>query len=544
MLPRSPVLVFAALLLAMPVAAKDDSAADEELLRSAGQPVDGRGLLEFFRRRSLRALDREQVAKWIQQLGDDDFEVREKASQELVAVGVPARELLTEAVRSPDLERAARARRCLKQLKKAATPEVVAAAARQLARKRPVGATAVLLAAVPGVEGAEATEAVTGALAVLGFREGRPNPALLAAVHDHSGARRAAAAEVLCRAGGRAERRAVRPLLTDDDLQVRRRAAVALLEARDKEAIPVLIELVDLLPLNQGWPLEERLLLVAGESAPQVALDDSHTARRKWRDAWRGWWKRHGDELDLAKVDWTRRLLGYTLIVESNRVREVDASGKVRWSINGLLRPTDARVVGKDRVLIAEGRGGNVSERTFDNKVLWRKTVPGTVIALDRQRDGTTFIATRNRIVEFDRDGKEILSLSLPRVIPTAACRLRDGQFLVANRLGQVMRVDRTGKEVRSVALGVRLMYGSRIQPLPGGHFLMPLYYDNRVVEFDADGKAVWEVPAVRPMSAQRLPNGHVLITSRYTRVVEVDRAGKEVWSARDASMPIRAWRR
>ena len=66
----------------------------------------------------------------------------------------------------------------------------------------------------------------------------------------------------------------------------------------------------------------------------------------------------------------------------------------------------------------------------------------------------------------------------------------------------------------------------------------MPHNAEGKVVEYDAKGKAVWEVPFEQPIAAVRLPNGNTLITSMNPGIgaVEVDRAGTEVWSFRHSS--------
>jgi hypothetical protein len=74
----------------------------------------------------------------------------------------------------------------------------------------------------------------------------------------------------------------------------------------------------------------------------------------------------------------------------------------------------------------------------------------------------------------------------------------------------------------------------------------MPQTWMNKVVEFDADGKAVWEASVPQPVSASRLANGHTLIASHQwpPKVLEVDRSGKVVWEYQPGSRPIRAKRR
>ena len=55
----------------------DEPSSDEKLLRDAGVPVDGDGLLTFFRQRTLSEADTKQIGDLIRRLGADDFDDRE-----------------------------------------------------------------------------------------------------------------------------------------------------------------------------------------------------------------------------------------------------------------------------------------------------------------------------------------------------------------------------------------------------------------------------------------------------------------------------------
>ena len=86
---------------------------------------------------------------------------------------------------------------------------------------------------------------------------------------------------------------------------------------------------------------------------------------------------------------------------------------------------------------------------------------------------------------------------------------------------------------------------GGRLDVLSNGHVLIPEMNNNRVVEYDADGKVVWEAAAQQPIAAVRLPNGHTLVTSySQHRAVELNRAGKEVWEYKTTTRVTRAFRR
>ena len=69
---------------------------------------------------------------------------------------------------------------------------------------------------------------------------------------------------------------------------------------------------------------------------------------------------------------------------------------------------------------------------------------------------------------------------------------------------------------------------GGRIDVLPNGHVLVPQMSQNKVIEYNAEGKPVWEATVEQPIAAVRLPNGHTLVTSlNQHRAVELDRGGR-----------------
>jgi PQQ-like domain len=69
-----------------------------------------------------------------------------------------------------------------------------------------------------------------------------------------------------------------------------------------------------------------------------------------------------------------------------------------------------------------------------------------------------------------------------------------------------------------------------RVRQLGAGSILAAQLDNNRVVEYDTDGKEIWSVVAPSPWSAERLANGDTLIGCSSRGVREVDAAGKTVW--------------
>ena len=68
---------------------------------------------------------------------------------------------------------------------------------------------------------------------------------------------------MLCRAKVASQKEAVRKLLGDPDAGVRLQVGMALARASERDAVPVLIELLGQLPQTQGWQVEDFLFRLA-----------------------------------------------------------------------------------------------------------------------------------------------------------------------------------------------------------------------------------------------------------------------------------------
>jgi hypothetical protein len=530
-------------------------ATDEQVLKENKIPADGPGLLEFFRRHIVQSADEDRIKTLIRQLGDDDFNRREEASLQLNAVGLPARSFLLKAASDLDAEIAHRAKECLKRLDEGTAATVVGAAVRTLAKLKPDGAAEALLAYLPSAADETLAEEVRLALAGLAAGNGKADSVLAVALTDHSALKRAAAAFALGRAKVTDRLPAVRKLLQDADPAVRYRTALALAAARQKEALPALIGMLDKLSSADAGRAEELLYRVADEktappSPPSPSVIGGTTgndgaARRK---IWQEWWDANGAKVDADRMENAARTLGYTLVVllDQGRVFELDSANHPRLQFDRLDFPLDAQLLPDDHLLVAEHNGNRVTERNGKNEIVWEKRIEGPLSA-QRLPNGNTFIASRSQLIEVDREGKETSSIDRPNgELIMKAKKLTNGDIAVITQLGTnrfVLLTDK-GHEIRS--FNVDLKYsGGRIEVLPNGNLLLPEAGDNRVVERDKSGNVVWEVAAEQPIAAVRLPNGHTLITSMSEhRAVEVDREGKEVWEYRQDTRVTRAFRR
>jgi len=274
------------------------------------QRTDGATLLEEFRKRTLTSGDLERIETLIRKLGDKSFRIREQAMADLTAYGNAVVPRLREVTRGGDLERRLRAERCLAAIVKQDRRALPPVAARLLALRKPPGAVETLLGFLPWADDDRLAGEVHKALTTVAVRDGKADPALVRALGDVLPSRRAIAAEILVSVADSGHRAAVRKLLVDPDPTVRLAVAVALVYARERDTVPVLIDLASELPPGQARHAEELLERLAGARAPALRRPDDEMSRKIYRAAWQAWWKEHGAAVNLAQLEntWMRKI--------------------------------------------------------------------------------------------------------------------------------------------------------------------------------------------------------------------------------------------
>jgi hypothetical protein len=124
--------------------------------------------------------------------------------------------------------------------------------------------------------------------------------------------------------------------------------------------------------------------------------------------------------------------------------------------------------------------------------------------------------------------------------------RLPDGMtMIVESGPARIIEVDQAGQLRKQIPLKVEHPHphtDTRLaRKLETGHYLVAHEGANKIVrEYDGTGKVVWEYPAnSKVYSAIRLKNGNTLIgTGDGHRVIEVNSAGKIVWSVEEKELP------
>jgi hypothetical protein len=140
-------------------------------------------------------------------------------------------------------------------------------------------------------------------------------------------------------------------------------------------------------------------------------------------------------------------------------------------------------------------------------------------------------------VVEVTQTGRTIFQYRGQQQVVNSAQRLpgnltliaeggEQPQIIIVNALGQTQRripVATQAKDPKS-----QISFARAAAP---GRILVTLPADRRIREYNLEGKILWEwVAPQRPAHAVRLPSGHILVSLRGDRLVEITRAGKIVW--------------
>jgi HEAT repeat protein len=421
---------------------------DRPLLRNAGFATDTAALLRFLHIHSRADIRPERIRELVRLLGSDDFDEREKASEELAAIGPPALVPLRKAVgRRADPEVVRRARTCLKAIERRDRPALCLAAVRLLVKRRPARAAAALLRYLPSAADETAEEGVVRGLADLAGKSGKVDPVFLSALKDTAPARRAIAACLVGRVGNAGQRAAVRRLLKDDSPLVRLRAAQGLLAGQDRAALPVLATLLDQPDTAIAWQAEELLRWAAGESAPDAVVGAGAAGeRKKCRLAWETWLRGPKGKPDLAQRLRAGRP-GLFLVYEvsagerwSHRLALYGCDGVARWRLRVPGTIADLHLLPGNQVLLAEDGSvaRRITTRDLAGKVVWQRAMQLChPLACQRLVGGHTLVATTRGAVELAADGRQVFvhdpqrNRSTP-IIVLGVVRLPAGDLLYA----------------------------------------------------------------------------------------------------------------
>ena len=444
---------------------------------------------------------------------------------------------------------------------------MAAAAVRAVLKLKPEGAAGALIGFLPVADTEVVADAIRESLVSLAVRDGKADPALVAALTDKSAVRRAAAYVALTEGGPTSERIRIKDaypklkeaVLADTDPESKFIGLWSLaLTTREKEFIPALIGLIPKLPRGRIWQLEDLLLVMAGSHPKDGRFLKSEESLVKSRDAWLGWWKEKGEKLDLVKFAYKPRIKGFTDIIEMDnrgynqgRIVSLGPDLKEKWRITAANFPTDMRVAPNGNVWVVEMNNGQITERDTSGKVLTTRTAFQQPLNIDLLPDGGMIVVCRNQILQWDKEGKQVWAHQRPNYDIMAGRRLPNGETIFVTTQFQGVngfRLNEKGEDAKKNHQFGRIQQLQSMDVIGEDRVLVCEW--NRVAEYDLKtGKEVWkhDCPQNSAQSCQRLPNGNTLISLlNQNQVIEVDPNGEVVWEyqAKDGLRVGRAYRR
>ena len=268
---------------------------DEEILKKAKlSETDGAKLIEYLRQRTLTETEQARIASIIKRFGADDFEERVVATEEIESYGSAAVGPLKAATKDNDAEVAYRARVALKKIETVPHSAVASAAVRAVAKLKPEGAAAALIGFLPLADDETVADVIREALVGLAVgKDGKADPALLAALFDSSSIRRAASYVALIQGGSSKETIRIKDaypkvreaVLKEADVETKFVGLWSLATTtREKEYVSELVALIPTLPLgricNSRTSAQDRRQSTAGPTLPQIPRVARENPRR------------------------------------------------------------------------------------------------------------------------------------------------------------------------------------------------------------------------------------------------------------------------
>ncbi len=494
------------------------AAADDQNLPST--PAAAAALL-----RNLAACTSAQWNGWVQELGADEFAVREVAMQRLLQLPTIPRNEWMKLLSTAPPEQRWRLQRVLDRHESEST-QLYRTALQLISQDPKALQDDDWLAAAIVLERADLRDEYVA------FLRQQVTPALMpkfrAAASDARLASRLAAAVVLSRSTEPGDQALVAKLFRDANDEVAFLTAQGVAQGGGVRALPVLIRLLDSTQVEIRSASATWLAGLTGQEfdySPHSPAAERQAAISRWRDwlagpgataviqppqrmAVQGRGSLHGhtliatggmgkiSELNVqGQVVWQRsmqswnaeKLPGGNVLIAShweNRVLEVDDRGNMLWQMEG-VNAIRAKPLPSGRVLIADFGGHRVVEADRRGAIVWSHATPDQCFDAERLVSGNTIFACPNLIREVAPNGSSVR------------------QWTVEGRINS-------------------------LQVLPSGRLLTANYGQGRVVELDEQGQVVWEHKIARPSDAFRLPGGRTLITTA-EEIVEIDLQGRQI---------------
>jgi hypothetical protein len=542
--------------------AKEDAKFLADAKLTADDPV---GLVKYFRTRTLSEEDLTKIKAVIQRMGDEDFEVRVKASKEAEAFKIAAiGPLRHAAISDPDPEVQYRALETLRRIENVSHAMVAAAATRALVKLKHAEATGVLLGFLPMADSVMVEDEIRIGLKTLAIQNQKADAVLVEGLKNPNAVRRAAAASALIEASFEQNalqdevRALVVPMLkSEKDSEGKFRVAfLYATKGRNPDAVMSLVETMPDLSRGRIWQVEDILLQLAGSKTPKVKLGPDRTALEKGRDDWLKWMKETLKPEDYAAFNYQPKTEGklHLLMLDQNgymaKIVELGPDLRQRWKVSGIYAPADFEFLPNGKLEYFESNYSRMTEVDLKTGARTQKQLPASQpLSMQRLDNGHLLVATRNAVMEYDAAMKQVSAWGRNNGDVLYAGKRRSGPVVVlVQNSPNLLRLDDKFKELPDPVKTGQPTYQAKMELLPNDRVLIT--EQEKVAEYDLkqkDPKPVWQFAVQNCTCVQRLPNGSTLIVDSNSRTVkEVAEDKTTLWqyTAPDSQQVMRAYRR
>ena len=469
-----------------------------------------------------------KIAKLIQQLGDDDYHVRQATMLKLMTTPLPIEIRLQQAAqKSTDAEIRRRAQVILKNRKKS---NHLISVLKVVSQKQLQNTLPELFALIPQCDSSEKRFAIEEA--ILSCASTTNTTFLKQKLSDENPVARICAARAIEKLKTKGVNAVLDALGKDDSDQVKVVAARLMIKQGNRNGLLLLSHLLQSDDLLVRVLAASTLRQATNHNFGFVGYLDQtkqNTSIQKWKD----WVKKNGRSAKLEtslkrEVAKGRDLAGHTLLAYGNtndKVVEFDLDGQEVWHYQA-KSPRAAEKLANGNVLISELKNNRIIEVNMKGDIVWQAKVdvPLTVYPLTNGNILVAQFSNPSQAVEINRLGEVVWRMPVAGNC-CSAYPVGNDKTLIAAYGDSVFEVARSGKRLWSFS--EKQSHGSR--QLSNGNILVSVQPTGRVLEVNRDRKVVWECRHHGAVDAFRLKNGNTLV-SGYSQTVEVTPEKKIIW--------------
>ena len=202
--------------------------------------------------------------------------------------------------------------------------------------------------------------------------------------------------------------------------------------------------------------------------------------------------------------------------VKGGRICQLNEAGQIIPSITRLQGPNDFQILSGGRILIAERHSSQITLRDAKGEVLWMWQAPASPIQCQRLEGGKTFFATFTDIGIVNSHGRIELSIPFKDGIRFATTT-PDYGFLVLTSRGVLLRLDARGTILQTISNTIGSTgsgYWGHAIIRSNGNILAAFAGTNTIVEMNPKGDLIRQATVRCPVHLKETEDGGLWVCS------------------------------